>query len=165
MILIIDGYNVIHRAAIFLSQPLEKQREELIRLAANHSQRKKGTKVLIFFDNRSNAEFWDRPEHPFVKVIFASEESADDAILSWISSFQETHQIEVATDDKPLRDKSKHLGANWISVEELMHRFQPESTKKPAASSRKSGHSEKLNGEKPDYYESQQINRTLPWGK
>ena len=42
MILILDGYNVIHRAGIMLSEPLEKQREELIQLAANHSQKKKG---------------------------------------------------------------------------------------------------------------------------
>ena len=162
MILVIDGYNVIHRARIMLSEPLERQREELIRLAAGF-RRKKDVEAVIFFDSNTHAEFLDRPDHPLVKVIFAQNESADDAIVHWVSAHKNAGEIEVATDDKSLRSRSKHWGAKSISVEELMHRFRPESFTKPSNNSR----AEESGNEKPtnNYYISQQINKTLPWGK
>lgn len=160
MILVIDGYNVIHRARLAMSESLEKQRDELIRLSALHRQ-KKNVQIVIFFDNKTNTEFLESPSHPSLEIFFS--ESADDAIIEFISESQKPSEMEVATDDKSLRDRAKHHGASWISVDELMHRFCPESRRKPMTPRKAS--QKQFASEKPaNFFDHNQINKTLPWG-
>jgi len=122
MILLLDGYNVIHIANIAPASALRERRKALIRLAAAYCLRKRGIQLLIFFDSNSQV-FVDEPANAFVRVIFTNAGSADDAIIDWIERHRKPAEIQVVTDDNELRARAKALGAAYISVAELMKRL------------------------------------------
>jgi predicted RNA-binding protein with PIN domain len=144
MIILLDGYNVINIGNIAPARELHERRKELIRLAVAYRLRKKGTQVLIFFDSKEQI-FLSEPANSFVQVLFTKPSattasltrSADDAIIDWIERCRKPAEIQVATDDNELRERSKTSGATYISVAELIKRFDSNGPRKSAAISAK----------------------------
>ena len=163
MILLLDGYNVINVGNISPARELHERRRELIRRAAEYSLRKKGIQLLIFFDSKEEG-FLNEPANSFVRVIFTKTGSADDAMVDWIKRHRTPAEIQMVTDDNELRERAKTEGASFISVSELMKRFDFNHSGKPTAMPHGRGNREKPREETLTLSPKavSEINRTLP---
>jgi len=163
MILLLDGYNVINGGKIASARELHERRKELIRLAVAYRLRKKGIQLLIFFDSKEHI-FLSEPANSFVRVIFTKTGSADDAIIDWIERCPKPAEIQVATDDNELRERTRTSGAAYFSVAELMKRFDPNGPRTSAVISQGHGSRKKSDEGKLVLIPKavKEVNQTLP---
>lgn len=163
MILLLDGYNVIHIANIAQASALRERRKALIRLATAYCLRKKGIQLLIFFDSKEQV-FLNEPANAFVRVIFTETGSADDAIIDWIKRHRPPAEIQVVTDDNELRERTKTLGAAYICVAELMKRLDFNGSRESAGRPQERRSGKESGAEKFMLHSraAKEINQTLP---
>jgi predicted RNA-binding protein with PIN domain len=120
VLLAVDGYNVT--LSSWPSLELAEQRRRLIDSLGELAMRA-GTEILVVFDgvddgNRLQPGAALRGR---LRVQFSpSEVEADDVIISAVRSVPASRPVVVATNDRRVRDATADLGANVISVDQLL---------------------------------------------
>ncbi|OGX27333.1 MAG: hypothetical protein A2787_04665 [Omnitrophica WOR_2 bacterium RIFCSPHIGHO2_01_FULL_48_9] len=79
--------------------------------------------VTVVFDGKPG--MWGAPASATVKVIFATEESADDKIKDIVRQAQNKKQIVVVTDDRDIKYAVRALGATVMSVADFLTKLKP----------------------------------------
>ena len=141
MILILDGYNVIHAApelARHLDRSLEAARAALIVLCRDYLARRGDLEqVSVVFDGNDACAQWPQTDHGGVRVIFTQhEEEADERILRLIRAKIGRNQFIVVSNDTHIFNNARVHGARAISVQEFLAQAHPTRTtrsKQPTA--------------------------------
>lgn len=120
VLLAVDGYNVTLRS--WPSLALAEQRRRLVDSLAELVMRA-GTEVLLVFDGTDSGNRLGPPAavRGRLRVVFSpSEVEADDVIIAAVDAFPPERPVVVATNDRRVRDSTSALGANVISVDQLL---------------------------------------------
>jgi len=115
-IVIIDGYNVIHRAPALekqLDTALQMAREGLINYCRQWLSAKRDvSEMLVVFDGDSSVTGENRPSAPGIRSVYTrTGESADDRVLSMVRGLQDGTQCLVVSDDNYITTNASSLGA------------------------------------------------------
>lgn len=87
--------------------------------------------VTIVFDGQPDMA--SPPVSESVKVIFTSDETADEKIKRMVQASSAQKQVVVVSDDRDLRYYVRALGASVMTVKEFVKRLQPDGkNEKPA---------------------------------
>ena len=137
-LLIIDGYNVIHRIPRLeakLSISLESSRTALIRLVDTWAEKHRGIDCLIVFDGKDNVGSHRDPDAVSrVRCLFTKTKvDADDEIIRTVREFAgKTSHVTVISDDNYVGNNCRAHGAEvqpasfFIEVEtQSTHKKQP----------------------------------------
>jgi predicted RNA-binding protein with PIN domain len=119
-VLIVDGYNVALTS--WPGVDLPSSRDRLVSALAELAVRVK-IPVSVYFDGNEEGGRVPPPAvaRPWLKVYFsASSREADEDIVSAIEALDQEVAVVVATDDGQVRSDSGDLGANVISVGQLL---------------------------------------------
>lgn len=115
---ILDGYNVIHQIPSLAEGTLEARRAGLIRiLEVQNPQGSRRNAVTVVFDGQAGLGV--RHESSSARVMFSSEESADETIKHLVETSDQRKSIVVVTDDKAVRFYVRKLGAEVMPVAEF----------------------------------------------
>jgi len=120
VLLAVDGYNVTLTS--WPSLDLAEQRRRLVDSLAELVMRA-GTEVLLVFDGTDRGNRLQPPPavRGKLRVEFSpSEIEADDVIIGAVDSVPPERPVVVATNDRRVRDSTSYLGANVISVDQLL---------------------------------------------
>ncbi|MBF0483165.1 MAG: NYN domain-containing protein [Candidatus Omnitrophica bacterium] len=118
---LLDGYNIIHQMPEADKGSLESLRDRLAQLVSG--QRPQGSlrnKVTIVFDGQPG--FLSPNSFNDVKIIFSSDESADDKIKKLVEYSDNPKAIVVVTDDNGIRNVVRSLGAGVMSVKDFLNK-------------------------------------------
>ena len=123
-IIIIDGYNVIHRTPELnrhFRKSLEAGRQALIRYCIERKARRRDIfEYYIVFDGDSSVEIVACQSAPGVRVIYSETgETADSRIITLIKEKFGPVEYIVVSDDNELSRNSSNLGAKAMSVSEF----------------------------------------------
>ena len=126
MILILDGYNVIHAAAELervLDRGLRPAREALLRFCVELlACRKDIEKIVIVFDGSSEVFYSDGSGSlsAGLDVIYTeTKEEADDRILEYLGNLGRRPSVVVVSNDNYVFNNARAFGARVISVSEF----------------------------------------------
>ncbi len=130
--IIIDGYNMIHRVpelCQFLSESLERSREELIRQLKSYLLTKKVEATLIFDGNHPPIGIDPIRQSRSLKIIFSRYPfKADPLIKELIKKEQHQKSLIIVTDDSDIIQFAKTHQTKVLSTVEfynrMMKRFQ-----------------------------------------
>ena len=126
MILIVDGYNIIHSWPKLkkMQGSLERVRNELIKIMTNY-QDFMGNEVKIVFDGqfltktRSHRKL-QKEKGMHAEVIYSKKsQTADSVIERMVYENQDRSKVLVASSDSMLSQLVRGMGARVISPEEL----------------------------------------------
>ena len=120
VLLAVDGYNVTLTS--WPSLDLPEQRARLVDSLAELVMRA-GTEILVVFDGVDSGNRLHPPPavRGKLRVQFSpSEIEADDVIIGTVESVPIERPVVVATDDQRVRRTAAQLGANVISVDQLL---------------------------------------------
>lgn len=120
VLVVVDGYNVA--LSSWSDQDLKALRDRLVNALGEFALRRR-VPVVVVFDGQGAGGRVPSPEaaRPYLKVVFsASEVEADEEILSVVRSLPADQPVVVATDDQEVRHGARALGANVLSVEQLL---------------------------------------------
>ncbi|NUN47918.1 MAG: NYN domain-containing protein [Candidatus Brocadiae bacterium] len=121
----IDGYNVMFAGVAdpSVAGDLEKRRADLL---ARCRRVKAG--VTVFFDASKAPPLAAPPPdgRGRLEVVFVRSGTADDAIVAWLRTQGQTHEICVVTNDRELAGRVKALRAKTARVEEFLKAVDPE---------------------------------------
>ena len=123
MILVLDGYNVVHALRDFekhLDQSLKAARDRLI-LACRDLAGKRGDieKILIVFDGSSEYSFYPPEQFPGVEIIYTETgEDADDRIIVLLESLRQ-RTVKVVSNDNYVSNHARAYGADALSAKEF----------------------------------------------
>lgn len=102
---------------------LESGRLQLVRMIeAHHPQGSPKNRVTIVFDGQPGMA--SPPVSESVKVIFTSDETADEKIKRMVQSSAQKQAV-VVSDDRDLRYYVRALGASVMTVKEFVKRLRP----------------------------------------
>jgi predicted RNA-binding protein with PIN domain len=102
---------------------LEDQRLCLIRFVeVKNPQGSQTNKITIVFDGKSDV--FSPPVNSFVKVLFSSDETADDKIKRMVASSSNAKNIIVVTNDRAIQYAVKATGAKVLSVENFLKKAE-----------------------------------------
>ena len=129
MRLLIDGYNVLfaetHRPLPKPERELEQMRNDLLgRLEAYRTTADED--ITVVFDGGEAGAHLARFQHfGGVEVIFSDPASdADEEIKEYLRGYSGARDTKVVTDDRPLAQAAKKLGARVVGTEWLVERMQ-----------------------------------------
>lgn len=129
MRLVIDGYNVIftetHRPLPRGERELEQMRDDLLRRLEEH-RLVEGGDITVVFDGGEGGAHLARFQHfGGLEVIFSDPKSdADEEIKTYLRESSHARDMNVVTDDRPLGQSAKRLGAKVSSTEWLIEHMQ-----------------------------------------
>lgn len=118
--LIVDGYNVAFRS--WPGGDLPALRARLVDALSELAVRVKQT-VTVVFDGAAEGGRVPVPAvaRPWLRVLFsASTEEADEVIVAAVGELPAEVAVAVATDDRQVRHDARALGANVITVDQLL---------------------------------------------
>lgn len=123
-IIIIDGYNAIHRVAAWkqeMNKSLEQGREALLRYCTRWIRTRGDVWTFyVVFDGESGIGNSRSQAGQGVRVVFThSREEADDRILEILREYGERFRYTVISDDNYVRRNARSLGANIMPVSEF----------------------------------------------
>ncbi len=120
---IIDGYNVVRTVKRYIQSRFAKIKDEkqlLLELIKKYPLiASKKHETIIVFDGYDDSKNLIRDFK--IKVIFSQDESADEVIKNIIENSKKPEQIYIISDDREIKDFAKIIGANTISVKELLN--------------------------------------------
>lgn len=124
-VVIVDGYNVIHRVPEFrsrLDDSLEQGREAILSYCANWmAERRDVAQFYLVFDGSSLAggPMPDRVSSSLQVVFTRSKELADDRILDLVRAEHAPREVTVVSDDRYVSGSARALGAQIMSAAEF----------------------------------------------
>lgn len=136
---ILDGYNIIKSSNIPLPPKLEDQRFALIKFIQEKKLcGSKNNRVTVVFDAEKRGINCLRQEalgNQNIKVVFTSQESADQRIKEIVENSKHPKRIIVVSDDKEIGFFIKSCGAALMSTRELANKanLKPKRIKSPRA--------------------------------
>ena len=124
MILIIDGYNVIHavkKLELALARGLKEARTSLISFCMQlFSIRHDIEKIYIVFDGTSGLFCSEESPHPKNRILYTTTgEDADDRIIEILRDYTGKRQVAVVTNDNYVANNARSLKANILSASEF----------------------------------------------
>ncbi|HOW35699.1 MAG TPA: NYN domain-containing protein [Candidatus Omnitrophota bacterium] len=148
---ILDGYNIIKQIPPLKLKKLRDGRDSLVSLIEIY--RPQGSiknSVTIVFDGQSGIIGYPNPLA--VKVLFSSDESADDKIKRIVSESNRKKETIVVTDDRELQFSVRLLGAKILSVADFLAQAKGQGGEGPASK-----------GQKPKAWDEKTISKTLEY--
>ncbi|MFP4466027.1 MAG: NYN domain-containing protein [Candidatus Goldiibacteriota bacterium] len=122
MDLIIDGYNLMHKA-VFKNGTLEEKRERIISIVEEFCEVNSNRAVIVFDAAGTESNMRSKEKRKNIKLVFSAKgESADDAIADIITRKNPKKYI-VVTSDRYIRDIALNLRFNIMKSEELAQYF------------------------------------------
>lgn len=123
-IVVLDGYNVMHRDPDFrsaLADELSAARQRLIRKCAEWlAMHRNVAELYVVFDGNSSVSGTRREAVDQVRVVYTETgESADDWILSFVRRAGDASDYVVVSDDNKVSGNSRGLGAETMRVAEF----------------------------------------------
>ena len=116
---IIDGYNVVKQVSFLTDKKLRSGREGLVRFIERYKpQGSKRNQVSIVFDGQADVSSPSMKTD--IRVIFSSNESADDVIKRMIEKASDPGQYVVVSDDKAVAFYCRSIGAKWLKVKDFI---------------------------------------------
>jgi predicted RNA-binding protein with PIN domain len=136
---ILDGYNVINQAASLSQQKtLEDARRGLLRiLEVQRPQGSMNNGVTVVFDGRSDVLGGGGNAAAAARVIFTTDETADDRIKRMVDQSANKKNIRVVTNDREIQHYVTALGGRVITVEQFLHRAHPKGSGVPVSENSK----------------------------
>ena len=124
-IMIVDGYNVIHRTDAWrndLARSLGAGREKLLRYCGRWVRERGDVWTFyVVFDGESGVGMGRSQAHPGVRVLFTkTSEKADDRILDIIAEYGDRFRYAVVSDDNYVRRNARDLGAEIVPVDQFV---------------------------------------------
>lgn len=124
MILVIDGYNIIHaikKLELALDRSLQGARNSLISYCEQlFSIRCDIEEILIVFDGVSDLYCSEESPHPKIRTLYTTTgEDADDRIIEILKAYTGKSQIAVVTNDNYVANSARSLKAKILSASEL----------------------------------------------
>ena len=150
---ILDGYNIIKNSKLSFPDKLEDQRTALINfIKENKPCGSMNNKITVVFDAKKaglgflNQEVFDKSN---IRIIFASQESADEKIKNLVESSKNPKNIIVVSDDKGIKFFIKSCGAVSLSPQEFINKTEVKLRKaqRPLAPELSYSQAEKINRE------------------
>ncbi len=133
-ILIVDGYNAIHKIPHLsekLSRSLHSARQGLAALVREY-QRRNGAIVdfYLVFDGRDRQE----PDlFPPPHQVFSARGEGDRQIIRLVEKYSKKHRVVVASDDNFVRNNARAHRARVISIAEFAAAASPAKKRPPRA--------------------------------
>ena len=125
---LLDGYNIIKQVPALAALSLEDGRNSLAQwINVHRPQGSVNNAVTIVFDGRS--DIFGGSSAVGLKVIFTSDESADDKIKAIVEAGGKTNYV-VVSNDKGIVLYARSLGAKILSVAEFMAAGAPKGHRK-----------------------------------
>ncbi len=127
--LLIDGYNVIfaetHRPLPRVERELEQMRDDLLRRLEDF-RTAEGIEITVVFDGGEAGAHLARFQHVGgIEVIFSDPKSdADEEIKTYLRQSSHARDMRLITDDRPLAQSSKNLGARVAGTAWLIEHMQ-----------------------------------------
>lgn len=129
-IIIIDGYNVVHRIPRWAEQldaSLERGREALLIYCRRWMQTRGDVWLfVVVFDGDSEVTAAHSSAGPGVRVLYTqSGETADDRILETVHEFGDRCHYVVVSDDRYVSGNAKRMGKEIMSSTAFAHALSP----------------------------------------
>jgi len=120
MILIIDGYNIIHaikKLEVALDRGLKESRAALVSFCKQlFSVRCDIEEIHIVFDGTSDFYCSEESPHPKIKIYYTpTNEDADDRIIEILRAYTGKSQVAVVTNDNYVANSARSLRAKILS--------------------------------------------------
>lgn len=127
---LVDGYNLLFRV-LQQKAPLEQTRRVLIE-ELNATISSLNFHVTLVFDGAKGSPPPTLKTHfKAIALIYTTEgQSADDHILEEISLSRHPAEITVVTNDRELREKSRRLGTETLTIDAFLSRLMQRLSKK-----------------------------------
>jgi len=124
MILIIDGYNIIHavkKLTIALERGLKESRDALVSFCEQLlGVRRDIEEIHIVFDATSDLYCAEESPHPRIRILYTpTEEDADDRIIEILRVYTGKSQVAVVTNDNYVANNARSLKAKILSASEF----------------------------------------------
>ena len=123
---VIDGYNLMHNAAMARVLPRDgsRARARLIELVA-HLARRESTRALVFFDGTPADIGAGELAHELLQVRFCGpeRESADREIRAHVQNHRQPEKLRVVTSDGAVAAACKLAGAKVLKAHEMAARL------------------------------------------
>jgi predicted RNA-binding protein with PIN domain len=124
MILVIDGYNIIHaikKLELTLKRGLKEARASLISFCIQlFSVRCDIEKIYIVFDGTSDLYCSEESPHPKIRILYTpTGEDADDRIIEILRAYTGKSQVTVVTNDNYVANNARSLRAKILSASEF----------------------------------------------
>lgn len=133
---VLDGYNVINQIPEFTNSSLEDRREKFLRwIETSNPQGSLKNQVTVVYDGRPG--LCHAPRVSSVRVVFSSNESADETIKRLVLEADYRKSIVVVTNDRDIRYFVRSLGAKILDAESFLGKRT--GTNREKAQSRKAG--------------------------
>ena len=121
---LLDGYNILNQIPALTPKKLEDKRHSLIQLIELYRpQGSPKNAVTIVFDGKGG--IWGGATSSSVKVIFTTDETADEKIKSIVTQAKNKKQIVVVTNDRDIKYYVRALGATVVKVEDFVAKLKP----------------------------------------
>ncbi|MEO0532030.1 MAG: NYN domain-containing protein, partial [Planctomycetota bacterium] len=120
MLLLIDGYNLLHATDLFgageLAGTLQGSREALVGFLAERLTEKERSATVVVFDAADTPPgLPDRYEHAGIDLRFArGYPDADSMIEEILGGFRKAKQLTVVSGDRRVQRAARSAGAKWI---------------------------------------------------
>lgn len=139
MILVIDGYNVIHAIKEFelaLDRGLKEARASLISFCVQAlCVRRNIDKIFVVFDGTSGFHCDEENPHPKINILYTpTDEDADDRIIEILRSYTGKNQVTVVTNDNYVANNARSLSASVLSASEFERYAAPRNSQHPKTS-------------------------------
>jgi predicted RNA-binding protein with PIN domain len=137
---LLDGYNAIHQSPQAARQPTIKEaREALVGyLERGHFCGSPKNQMTVVFDGQPGIYYPKKASA--VRVVFSSEETADDLIKRIVEQEKNKKNLYVITDDRALQQSVRASGAKILRINDFFGRM---STAQNLSSAAKGSGSEK----------------------
>ena len=123
-ILILDGYNTIHKIgylSAIADRSLKEARSEVTRLANDYKRRIGGiSEVYVIFDGQSRFQDTDIPKPK--EHIFSATGMGDRKIVDTIRKFSSRGKLMVVSDDNYVRNSARAYKAGLLRPTDLVRR-------------------------------------------
>jgi predicted RNA-binding protein with PIN domain len=124
-IILVDGYNIIHRTDGLRAaslQSLAAGREALLRLL-DQRYRRTPHRVVVVFDGNGKTELAERYHR--VEVIFTAHRELADTVIARLATTTRAdgHQVVVVSDDLEVRDSVSAVGGQSAATDQLVERL------------------------------------------
>jgi len=122
VVLLIDGYNLMHALSFSPGDDLEEGRRHLLDLLGLY-KRKKGYRVIVVFDGMGKVGLGEeKGRMEGVEVVFTRRgEKADDALVRLASRYREG--CVLITSDRSVREGAGHYGTFSFSSQDFQEKL------------------------------------------
>jgi len=125
---LLDGYNIINQMPIQARKSLRDRRDLLVHwIGLYRPQGSSKNAMTIVFDGKRDVVGQSRSE--VAKLIFTSDETADDKIKELVAQSNNKKTIVVVTDDRDIKYTVRSQGAGVMSVGDFLGKLKPKVAK------------------------------------